>query len=344
MNAKQPAAQKKPHRPFRRAVFRGLAMVMPPLLTILLLLWVWSAVQTYVLNPFESGASHVIAWYLNQDPTKSTQQRPFRDEQGRLSVMHNGESYIQLKDGQWVLKEAFDAVQDNPGDPKPRTAHDYYCRYAELEILKPSVVLPIFLCLFVLVLYFLGKFMAAGAGRIAWVTLEMAINQLPVVRNIYSSVKQVSDFVFSEREVGFTRVVAVQYPRRGIWTVAFVTGESMIDVRSAANEPVLSLLIPTSPMPATGFTITALKSETIDLDITIDQAIQFVVSCGVVVPPQQLYQESTVGGRLADAIGKAAPGGLPAPSDNGDQNDQPRKPGDPAGQQRDEPPEDVEPS
>ena len=69
------------------------------------------------------------------------------------------------------------------------------------------------------------------------------------------------------------------------------TGESMIDIRSAANEPVLSVLIPTSPMPVTGYTVNVKKSEAIDLDITIDQAFQFIVSCGVVVPPQQSQNE-----------------------------------------------------
>lgn len=79
----------------------------------------------------------------------------------------------------------------------------------------------------------------------------------------------------------------------------------MLDIRSAANEPVLSVLMPTSPMPATGFTITVRKSETIDLDITIDQAIQFVVSCGVVVPLQQQHAED-VSARIAAAISSKA--------------------------------------
>ena len=106
--------------------------------------------------------------------------------------------------------------------------------------------------------------------------------------------KQVTDFVFTERDIEFTRVVAVQYPREGIWSVGFVTGESMLTMRNVAAEPVLSVLMPTSPMPATGFTITVRKSETIDLDITIDQAIQFVVSCGVVVPTNQIGSTAVV--------------------------------------------------
>ena len=69
-----------------------------------------------------------------------------------------------------------------------------------------------------------------------------------------------------------------------------MTGESMKGISEATGEPVLSVLMPTSPMPATGFTITVRASETIDLNISVDQAIQFVVSCGVVVPSHQLQK------------------------------------------------------
>ena len=106
---------------------------------------------------------------------------------------------------------------------------------------------------------------------------------------------------------GQTDRQAVEYPRRGLWSIGFVTGESMLDITAAANEPVLSVLIPTSPMPVTGFTITVRKSEAVDLNITIDQAIQFVVSCGVVIPPQQIQKDS-IPYQISAAIAKI-PGG-----------------------------------
>jgi len=171
----------------------------------------------------------------------------------------------------------------------------------QLRYLKRHVVIPVMVCLFVLLLYLLGKFIAAGIGRYLWSSFESRIlSQLPVVRHVYSSVKQVTDFVFSEQDLQYTRVVAVEYPRKGAWSLGFVTGESMLDIRSAANEPVLSILMPTSPMPATGFTITVRKSETIDLNITLDQAFQFIFSCGVVVPPHQQWK--SVDGHVAAAV------------------------------------------
>jgi uncharacterized membrane protein len=174
-----------------------------------------------------------------------------------------------------------------PFEPEPRTANAYWHRYVQLVYLPRSFVVPTFLLLFLILLYFLGRLFAQGVGRFFVRAMESMIGRVPVVSNVYSSVKQVTDFVFSERDIEFNRVVAIEYPRQGIWSLGFVTGQSMADISAAANEPVLSVLMPTSPMPVTGFTISVRKSETVDVDLTIDQAIQFIVSCGVVVPIHQ---------------------------------------------------------
>jgi uncharacterized membrane protein len=98
----------------------------------------------------------------------------------------------------------------------------------------------------------------------------------------------------------------------------------MLDIRSAANEPVLSVLMPTSPMPATGFTITVRKSEVVDLNLTVDQAIQFVVSCGVVVPPQQVQQPAPdIALEISAAI--AQHGGSNGDDDKKERKDKPAK-------------------
>ena len=176
-----------------------------------------------------------------------------------------------------------------------KLAHDYYRRYVQIRYLKRHLVIPMLLAIFLAVMYLIGKLIAAGIGRFFWHTIESLIHRLPIIRNVYSAVKQVTDFAFSENDVQFTRVVAVEYPRKGIWSIGFVTGEGFLDIRRAVGEPMLSVLMPTSPMPATGFTITVPKSETIDLDITIDQAVQYCVSCGVVTPDHQTAKASIEG-------------------------------------------------
>ena len=177
--------------------------------------------------------------------------------------------------------------------------------------------------MFLLVSYILGKFVAAGVGRMLVNWAEVLIQRLPLVSNVYGSVKQVTDFVLTEREIEFNRVVAIEYPRKGIWSIGFVTGEGMADIRAAANEPVLSVLMPTSPMPVTGFTVTILKSEAIDLNITVDQAVQFIVSCGVVVPkqPPGTSEIERISNRVSAAIAK--PAGDNGSSGNGKDADQP---------------------
>ena len=283
-----------PQHPFRRAVLRGLAVVLPPLLTIVVFIWAWSLISGYVLRPVEN----VAAWALIRWEWDVRRDRP-----GVVEI----ERYRQITTGEWIPRHVYDEVNANPGTERPHTAYAYYRRYVRIEYLKPWIVIPAFLVAFISALYFLGRFLAAGMGRWMWASCEALIHRLPIIRNVYSSVKQVTDFVFSEQAIEFNRVVAVEYPRKGIWSVGFVTGESMLDIQSAANEPVLSVLMPTSPMPMTGFTITVRKSETVDLDLTIDQAIQFVVSCGVVIPPHQLFRGENRSRVSADVFARLKP-------------------------------------
>jgi len=280
-------------RPFRRAVLRGLGVALPPLLTIVVFLWAWNLILGYVLEPVEGRVHWAIVQLIEDVRT----ERPNAAEAG---------NYQELESGEWIPKHVYDHVRKNPGKDLQQTAQSYFDRYVWSRWLPRWGTIPLFLSLFLLILSMLGRFLAAGMGRLMWATFENLIQRVPIIRNVYSAVKQVTDFVFTERDIEFNRVVAVEYPRKGVWSVGFVTGESMLDIRSSANEPVLSVLMPTSPMPATGFTITVRKSETIDLDITVDQAIQFVVSCGVVVPLQQQHKED-VTGRVTAAIASRTP-------------------------------------
>jgi uncharacterized membrane protein len=167
------------------------------------------------------------------------------------------------------------------------------------------------------VLYFLGRLFTFGLGHWLVRTFDKTILRIPVVNKVYGGVKQVTDFAFSEREIEFNRVVAIQYPSKGIWSLGFVTGNSMREISSITGEQMLSVLMPTSPMPMTGFTVTVPKSEAVDVDLTIDEAIQFVVSCGVVVPERQRIDRPVDGPTVT----------IPASALSGEgKNDPPRRP------------------
>ncbi len=304
-----PQSTEKPTRPldpFRRAVLRGLGILLPPLLTIVIFLWVGNTVNTYLLSPMETGTRNLLIRHYRGEirSPKEVIATEIRDGNDANAMR----PYQPMPDEQLVPSEFYDYVVDHSLPPFPQTSDELIRKYVNLKFLSPYIVVPTFLCVFLLILYLLGKFLAAGVGRIFWIQFERIISRLPLVRNVYSSVKQVTDFMFSEHQLEYTRVVAVEYPRKGVWTVAFMTGDSLLDIRGAANEPVVSVLIPTSPMPFTGFTVTVKKSETIDLNLTMEQAFQFIVSCGVVVPPQQLAEalakrESQLRERLTDEGG-----------------------------------------
>ena len=114
---------------------------------------------------------------------------------------------------------------------------------------------------------------------------DAVVTRIPVVRSIYSSVKQVSDTLFSENGNAFRKAVLVQWPRAGIWTVAFVTGAPGGDVATYRREDeFLSVYVPTTPNPTGGYFVMLRKSECVELNMSVDEALKYVVSMGVVVP------------------------------------------------------------
>jgi uncharacterized membrane protein len=269
--------------PFRRAVLRGLAILLPPLLTIVIFLWIGNTVADYLLNPMEGLARNVLIEHVVD--IRDVQEVPANQIVNNVTTIDETE-YRATEDGKLIPASVYQYVREHLGTaPMPENARDIYTRYVNQTWLQRELVVPVFLCVFVLVLYLLGKFLAAGVGSFFWTQLERLINRLPLVRNVYSSVKQVTDFMFTDPDIQYTRVVAIEYPRKGIWCLAFVTGEGMYDIEGAAKEPMVSVFVSTSPMPFTGFALNVKKSETIDMNISIDQAFQFIISCGVVVPP-----------------------------------------------------------
>ncbi|MES2534575.1 MAG: DUF502 domain-containing protein [Pseudomonadota bacterium] len=115
----------------------------------------------------------------------------------------------------------------------------------------------------------------------AW---EALLTRIPVVSSIYSSVKQVSDTLFSSSGNAFRKAVLVQYPRQGSWTIAFVTGVPGGDVRNHLQGDYVSLYVPTTPNPTSGFFLMMPRADTIELDMNVDEALKYIVSMGVVSP------------------------------------------------------------
>ncbi|KLU03415.1 Transporter [Rhodopirellula islandica] len=298
----------------RRAIVRGLGVVLPPLLTIVVLIWAWNAIENYVLLPVETGIRRfvlipAVSETYEQPPEGSIINDSPDGSQGKLNqrgFTYKGLSYVPDPTGRRFLPgyvvQRVDSEIDafGPAAVPPNSAMGYWDRFVQLQYMPRSVVVPVFLIVFFMLLYFLGRLFTGGIGRWFVTTFDAAILRIPIVNKVYGSVKQITDFAFDDRQIEFNRVVAIQYPRDGIWSLGFVTGNGMREVSEAAGEPMLSVLMPTSPMPMTGFTVSVRRSEAIDLNLTIDEALQFIVSCGVVVPINQRYD--LPGGKPAKQI------------------------------------------
>ena len=113
---------------------------------------------------------------------------------------------------------------------------------------------------------------------------EKALTRIPIVSSIYSSVKQVSDTLFSSSGNAFRKAVLVQYPREGSWTIAFLTGVPGGDVKNHLAGDYISVYVPTTPNPTSGFFLMMPRADAIELDMSVDEALKYIVSMGVVSP------------------------------------------------------------
>ena len=113
---------------------------------------------------------------------------------------------------------------------------------------------------------------------------ENILGRIPVFKSIYNSVKQVSDTLFSSGGHAFRKALLVQYPREGSWTIAFLTGLPGGDVTNHLRGEYLSVYVPTTPNPTSGFFLIMPKADVIELDMSVDEALKYIISMGVVAP------------------------------------------------------------
>ena len=113
---------------------------------------------------------------------------------------------------------------------------------------------------------------------------EGVLWRIPVVKSIYWSIKQVSDTIFSSKGEAFRKTLLVQYPREGSWTIAFMTGQPGGDVANHLKGDYISIYVPTTPNPTSGFFLMMPKSDVIELDMSVDEALKYIISMGVVSP------------------------------------------------------------
>lgn len=140
------------------------------------------------------------------------------------------------------------------------------------------------------VVLFTGIVVANFFGRKLVAFWEGILSRIPLVRSIYSSAKQVAETMFSGSARSFRQVVMLEYPRKGLWTLAFVTGSGIRQLREEVGEDMISIYVPTTPNPTSGFFLMVKKSEVVNLNISVDDGLKLILSTGVLVPPSMALE------------------------------------------------------
>jgi uncharacterized membrane protein len=236
----------------RSIFFKGLATLLPTILTIYLFLVVFNFVRYKVSDPINVFAGRQL----------------YATEWGRNYLYDKFEVPFQGKDGTPLKGDVLTA---------------------ELKAKLPWW--PGFVIAFLVVMA-AGFFIASWVGRRMWRGGERLLTRIPMVKVIYPYAKQVTDFVFGDKKKpSYSSVVAVEYPRPGLWAVGFVTGEGLLNIKKRVGRKMLNVFVPCSPAPMSGFTVIIPEDEVVPVNMSVDEAMRFIVSAGVIVPEQQLTEE-----------------------------------------------------
>ncbi|MFT5396391.1 MAG: putative membrane protein [Gammaproteobacteria bacterium] len=122
---------------------------------------------------------------------------------------------------------------------------------------------------------------------------EAILNRIPLVRSIYSSVKQISTTILDSNGKSFRKVVMLQYPRKGIWSIGFLTNEDVSTDIDGLNEDLAAVFVPTTPNPTSGFIIMVPRDDITELDMSVEEGFKFIISMGVIIPDGPIRTELT---------------------------------------------------
>jgi len=148
-----------------------------------------------------------------------------------------------------------------------------------------GISLPGLGVIFTLILLVLtGMFAANMVGRALVRSWESLMDRIPVVRPVYSAVRKFAELVFSDKSQSFKQVLLIEYPRKGLYSLAFQTSSRLGEVQGRTGEEVVCTFVPTTPNPTSGLVIVVPKKDVIVLDMDVDEALKMVISLGVVVP------------------------------------------------------------
>lgn len=143
----------------------------------------------------------------------------------------------------------------------------------------------------VLVVFITGVLVANLFGRQLVALWESLLARIPLVRTIYSAVKQLAETMFSSSGQSFRKVLLIEYPRKGLWTLAFQTGTDIGEAQRKTGRDVVNVYVPTTPNPTSGFFLMVPREEVLELEMSVDDGLKMIISMGAVVPGEQGKRE-----------------------------------------------------
>ncbi len=249
----------------KRLFFKGLGTLLPTLVTLIILIKLIGFVYDNFGRYIGIGLVKAAGWSFKEFGMPT-------DEQLYKYLEDKGIDYSK------VSEDRIDEVKK-------------FLREQNLAKLGRSwqmALLGFFLAL--VLIWLLGVFLASFIGRKLWQMVESVIVRIPLFKQIYPYVKQVTDYLFGQYKLEFSRVVAIPYPRKGVWSLGFVTGPAIkaLEEKSTDGSGWVTVFVPTSPTPLTGFIVTVSRTEVIDLPFTVEQAFKFILSGGVITPDMDI--------------------------------------------------------
>ncbi len=264
----------------KRAFLRGLAVLLPSVLTLWLMVKAYQFIDSAIAQPINGGIKMIVvhtpsyfpdaAEYLAIGPTEKE--------------LHNAayEKELSITDEKEMRSLTIEL--------RTNSVNTWWDANRWMNLLGLLVA--------AVIVYISGRLVGGWLGRAAYKRIEKIMVAVPVIRKVYPYIKQLVDFLINDNDAPkFSSVVAVQYPRKGIWSVGFLTGPTLQTLEKQAPNSV-TIFIPSSPTPFTGYTITVPRKDTLDLPLTVEEAIRFSVSGGVLVPDHQLLSSAGVPARI----------------------------------------------
>jgi len=147
------------------------------------------------------------------------------------------------------------------------------------------------LVILILFLILVGMLTAGFVGRLFVRTSERILARMPVIRSVYGAVKQIFETVLAQQSTAFRQVVLVEYPRRGIWALGFVSGTTLGEVQNLTEDETVNVFLPTTPNPTSGFLLFVPRGDLVVLTMTVEEGIKMVVSGGIVTPPDRRTED-----------------------------------------------------